>query len=376
MNLETLLAPFVGPIGSAAAAFPFVALAILLPFAALHYRRFGRIHPWRAIAVYAFAFYLVTALFLVILPLPERPSSGAELAAWEERFGQLRTPVLDPTTFIRDIFKADPGVQRLRAAFQAVFNLMLLMPFGFGLAWLYKRRLVEVLGLGLALSLFFEVTQLTGVYWIWPGPFRLFDTGDLLVNTAGCVLGALPAIRLARAGILPDLNSLEAPASTRIGVIRRSLAFSIDLLAFGFVSAASILLLGLGPLDKTGLRNWGPLAAGFFFFIVLPAVDGGRGLGKRTMLCALRRKDGSPASWRRILLRQVTLWGLPPIVYVFEVLLPRLVISNVLVLLLLGWLLLWCLNMMAALFRKDRESPVDRYLGLRVTNTWEPRPPK
>ena len=37
--------------------------------------------------------------------------------------------------------------------------------------------------------MFFELTQLTGLYFIYPKPYRLFDIDDLLLNTTGGVLG-------------------------------------------------------------------------------------------------------------------------------------------------------------------------------------------
>jgi len=88
----------------------------------MHYRRWGRVHPWRAAALYSFAFYLVASLFLVLLPLPSLPVRGADPATWEAQFGRLRTPQLDPTASIRAAFT---GGARPRAVFQALFNRLL-----------------------------------------------------------------------------------------------------------------------------------------------------------------------------------------------------------------------------------------------------------
>lgn len=46
-------------------------------------------------------------------------------------------------------------------------------------------------GLTFCLSLFFELTQLTGLYFIYPRSYRLFDVNDLLHNTLGGVFGYL-----------------------------------------------------------------------------------------------------------------------------------------------------------------------------------------
>ena len=37
--------------------------------------------------------------------------------------------------------------------------------------------------------IFFEVTQLTGIFFIYPKAYRLFDVDDLLINTLGGILG-------------------------------------------------------------------------------------------------------------------------------------------------------------------------------------------
>lgn len=39
------------------------------------------------------------------------------------------------------------------------------------------------------LSLFFELTQLSGLYFIYPRPYRLFDVNDLVTNTLGGIIG-------------------------------------------------------------------------------------------------------------------------------------------------------------------------------------------
>lgn len=47
---------------------------------------------------------------------------------------------------------------------------------------------------GLATSLAIELTQLIGVWGLFPCAHRLFDVDDLLLNTAGATLGSLVAL--------------------------------------------------------------------------------------------------------------------------------------------------------------------------------------
>jgi hypothetical protein len=46
-------------------------------------------------------------------------------------------------------------------------------------------------GLGLAVSLLIELTQLTGVWGVYPCAYRLFDVDDIVTNSFGALLGAL-----------------------------------------------------------------------------------------------------------------------------------------------------------------------------------------
>src|SRR5699024_11674021 len=46
-------------------------------------------------------------------------------------------------------------------------------------------------GLGFLLSLFYEITQLTGVYGIYNCPYRLFYVDDLILNGTGALVGFL-----------------------------------------------------------------------------------------------------------------------------------------------------------------------------------------
>src|SRR5690625_7064385 len=46
---------------------------------------------------------------------------------------------------------------------------------------------------GFPVSLFFEITQISGLYGIYTCPYRLFNVDDLILNTLGSVIGFLVA---------------------------------------------------------------------------------------------------------------------------------------------------------------------------------------
>lgn len=108
---------------------------------------------------------------------------------------------LIPFHFICDILKeshfvaSDPGswfsLIINRAFFQVLFNVVMTVPFGVYLRYYFGCHLKKTLLLSFLLSLFFELTQLSGLYFIYPRNYRLFDVDDLMANTLGGVLGYL-----------------------------------------------------------------------------------------------------------------------------------------------------------------------------------------
>jgi len=70
-----------------------------------------------------------------------------------------------------------------------VFNIILTVPFGMFLRYYFKCDLTKVIIYSFLLSLFFESTKLSGLYFIYPRGYRLFDVDDLILNTLGTVIG-------------------------------------------------------------------------------------------------------------------------------------------------------------------------------------------
>ncbi|MGV2644810.1 teicoplanin resistance protein VanZ, partial [Clostridium perfringens] len=87
----------------------------------------------------------------------------------------------EPSTYMH-LFKE-------RAFLQVVFNVFLVVPFGMFLRYYARASWVTCLVASFGLSLFFEVTQVTGIYGIYDHPYRLFDVDDLLLNTMGGMIG-------------------------------------------------------------------------------------------------------------------------------------------------------------------------------------------
>ena len=278
----------------AVAFFPFAAALIALPFLIHHYRKYGSMTFARFFLCYSFVLYALCAYFLVILPLPSR-----------EEVAQMTGPgvQLVPFSFFRDLgtetdFRIGDPSTYLPALFsnftlQFVFNIALLVPFGAYLRYFFRRGLWQTVALCFCASLFFELTQLSGLYGIYPRPYRLFDVDDLLCNTLGGLLGwALTGPLLP---LLPDREAIDQKAyrkGERISFTRRSLSFLVDLV---FVS-----LLG-SLLDAAGL----PFAFGaayLLYFGLFQWACRGKSLGKRlTKLCVVNRDGSRVALWRCLL---------------------------------------------------------------------------
>ncbi|MFD0897186.1 VanZ family protein [Loigolactobacillus binensis] len=163
------------PIKIALLVFPFLALAITIPFLIHQYRKYGALTGWRAFVLYTFVFYLLTAYFLVVLPLPPRhlvalytsPHYNLKPFLFVREF--MQETVLqwrEPSTYL-------PALKQ-SAFVQPTFNVILTIPFGAYLRYYFQRRFPQVLLLSFALTLFFETTQLSGLYGIYPRPYRLF----------------------------------------------------------------------------------------------------------------------------------------------------------------------------------------------------------
>lgn len=69
------------------------------------------------------------------------------------------------------------------------FNVRMLIPFGMYLRYYFKCSFKKTMLLTALLSLFFELTQLSGLYFIYPGPYRLGDIDDIIQNTIGGCIG-------------------------------------------------------------------------------------------------------------------------------------------------------------------------------------------
>ena len=316
--------------------FPLIALAATAPFLIWQYRKYGSIPLWKSFLFYGFVLYLICAFYLVILPLPSDTDASVPYA---------ESPQLIPFLFIYNLVSSVDGSLADLSTWQqlftsaefyiAVFNIMLFVPFGVMLRYYFKRPWYQVLILGFCLSLFFEITQLTGIFGIYKHPYRLFDVDDLMQNTLGAMIGywiISPAVK-----VLPRIEAVNKKAYTRglrPSFLRRMLAIGIDGFFFSLTTTAVKLPLSLlGGQDIDTLFSIGgffalpivEIVAFLLFFVLVPTCTHGQTLGQKLLRLTMAKPDAKPAAWYNYLGRYASL---VLIVYIVVVLPNRIININ------------------------------------------------
>lgn len=170
--------------------FPVVAFLITVFFILLQYHKYGSILFMKTVITYLFVFYLMCAYFLIILPLPSRDSvlklttPRIQLIPFKFVFDFIRE-----TSFNLFSFKTYLVAIKESCFYVPIFNILLTMPFGIYLRYYLKCDLKRTVFFTFLLSLFFELTQLSGLYFIYPRGYRLCDVDDLILNTLGGLIG-------------------------------------------------------------------------------------------------------------------------------------------------------------------------------------------
>ena len=225
-------------IKQAAISFPAIAVIFTIPYLIYNYKKYGSIMSLRLWIIYSFILYMLITYCLIILPLPSAEKAQAL------RGHHLQ---LNPLNFIFDIIKNTKIDLNHPKSFltifnnwgflTTIFNIFMTLPFGFYLRYYFQNNLKQVLIKSFLLSLFFELTQLSGLYFIYQGNYRLFDVDDLITNTLGGLLGFLLAGALVK--FLPTRTEIDQKSydrSQKISLLRRFIAMFFDIVASAIFS--------------------------------------------------------------------------------------------------------------------------------------------
>ena len=225
-------------IKQAAISFPAIAIIFTIPYLIYNYKKYGSIMSLRLWIISSFILYMLITYCLIILPLPSAEKAQAL------RGHHLQ---LNPLNFIFDIIKNTKIDINHPKSFltifnnwgflTTIFNIFMTLPFGFYLRYYFQNNLKQVLIKTFLLSLFFELTQLSGLYFIYQGNYRLFDVDDLITNTLGGLLGFLLAGALIK--FLPtraEIDQKSYDRSQKISLLRRFIAMFFDIVASAIFS--------------------------------------------------------------------------------------------------------------------------------------------
>ena len=304
-----MLQTYLIPIEGAGLVFFFSAIVLLIPICVIHYRRFGYLRPTRAIVFYGFLFYALCAFFLTILPLPELTANFCEVRS------QISHIQLKPFRFVTDIVVKDwvflrhfnlISILESFVFLQVFFNFLLLMPLGFFLRYYFRTSFKLASLIAIATTSSFEITQITGIYGVYPCPYRFFDVDDLILNASGAMVGYLV---MPLFFFLPNLQQRPKKTPQKVTLMRRLVAFIVDWFTVNTIAqiALSVLFTNL----EQNPEIWIHFILYFVWFIIIPWRWNGQTLGKKLVLIRLINIKEKPISLPQLSIRYGLLIFLP-----------------------------------------------------------------
>ena len=254
--------------------FPIVCLLLTLPFVIFHYRKYGTVSFFRCFILYSFFFYLLCTYFLVILPLP----SKAEVAKYTSAYYNLKPFFVMKEILVSGQFSfsnPDSYIFMFNEYYEPLFNILMLIPFGIYMRYYFKCGFFKTMFLSFCLSLFFELTQLSGLYFIYPRPYRLFEINDLINNTTGGIIGFLisPLFYF----FLPSRDNIDSSDYLKgnyVSVLRNGFAVLIDYIII------FVLCAGVYYIFKFKQIFYVYLFLNFLYFVFISYVSSGYTFGK------------------------------------------------------------------------------------------------
>ena len=291
--------------------FPFIAALFTLPYAVYQYNRHGSVSKYRTLIIYSFILYMLIAFFMVILPLPDRAATYGN--TWQKHINLI--PFRQIWLYWHDKAFGAAAVKEYLVSmslWQLLFNILLTVPFGVYMRYYFKLSLKRTILYSFLLSLFYETSQITALFGIYPGPYRLADVEDLICNTMGGAGGYYMAYLFA--GVLPGRDEIDEKcraSGTRVTGMRRAWAVLFDYLS---IAAVYIFLLGVIRMlypEFTGYSIYGEVYSWSFFCmtsLVQVLLTKGSTLGHAACRMILVSEDGGAASAGQLIKRYLYLW--------------------------------------------------------------------
>jgi glycopeptide antibiotics resistance protein/uncharacterized RDD family membrane protein YckC len=292
--------------------FPIIAFIITIPFILYSYRKYGTINILRAIITYSFILYLLIAYFLVILPLPSnaelltKPSLSPQLIPFRAIYD-----IIEKTSFNITNYHTYLKIFQEPWIYQLIYNALLTAPFAIYLRYYFKKNLKQVIFSTFLLSLFFELTQLTGLYGIYIKAYRLFDVDDLIVNTLGGIFGYFITPLFER--FLPTHEELELKTykgAQKVSKLKRLVAFILDLILTFIITYLIYSIISHFNLHNYFILYISAIIGIIINFIIVPIISKGATFGKKFVHLKMITKDNNDPKWYQYLLKYLLMFGL------------------------------------------------------------------
>ena len=281
---------------------PFVALIFALPYTIYGYVRNKTVNVWKCTYLYTFCLYFICAYFVTWLPLPTAETL-ARLKPMSE-FIQL-VPFQSFLDIERETLLRDLAI--------ILFNVALTMPLGYFLKEFFHASMKKAVLCGFLVSLLYEVTQLTGLFFIYPRAYRIFDIDDLIINTLGAYLGYVVAPLIS--GLLPgisDKQNQRLVQGSEVAFAQRAIAAAMDFL---IILSGAVLVIVCVPALQAPMTSKASLMRFPLFFILFMLIAvaysfllGGGTLGYRLAGLRLMTGRGLTASRLKCVLRTLLMY--------------------------------------------------------------------
>lgn len=302
------LSAYTQPIYVAAILFVILAWLLFVPWLVYTYRKYNYLPLSITVITFSFIFYFLAALFLVLLPLPEVRDTCSIQKPDTQHFSLIPFQFVVNTFDNSGIVLSQPSTYmqlfKQPSFFQALFNFLLLLPFGVYLRYFFqeKKYWKKALVFTFLLTLFYEVTQVTGIYGIYNCAYRIFDVDDLLLNTTGGLLGFF--IAPAVLSLFPSKQKVNEKADgllaqDEVKTMSVLLAFIIDLFITKIISTIIISLSYNNEISDFVVNT----VVLFVLFFVVPLFWRGNTFGTKVMRFRYESKFSKAETNKRLFKR-------------------------------------------------------------------------
>ena len=289
---------------------PLIALLPLIPYY-IRNRKRGLANPLRLLTFCSLVLYLLICWYFVILPLPSEEWLATIQPAKTNWFPFSYFRELQEETGF-DIMERSTYFSAIGSSFalQYWFNILMLLPLGMFVRYLFKLNAKHTAIICFSTTLLFEITQLTGVFFLFSKSYRSFDVDDLLCNFVGGMIGYWLMGKLS-----PLVERIETKAATAyrngtyISIFRRLAALFIDLNIVWGLDRLMRLIGGYDPLSWDMYTTANFVVKLFIYTVVSALLLKGATIGKWLLRFRVCRTDGTRASFWRLILRYVIVYN-------------------------------------------------------------------